>query len=101
MAHRAVNRESRLYVVWTGGAVVIRHVAQVAGATGQVVVVIHVALGALQVRVPIREQESRRGVIEHSRNPGGRVVTYLARSRKSRRHVVGICRAVVVGHVTR
>jgi len=46
------------------GAVVVRHVAQIAGAAGQVVVVVDVALRALQARVAIGQGEADRIVVK-------------------------------------
>ena len=47
----ASGGESRLRVIWIGGGVVVLHVACAARAAGQVVVAVHVALFAWQIRV--------------------------------------------------
>lgn len=100
MADRAIHRERSLHVVRISRAVVIRHMAQIAGAAGQVVVVVHVALRALQIRVAVRQGEAHRIVVERRLQPRNRVVTGLARSWESRRSVIRVVRAVVIRHVT-
>ena len=85
-------REARGHVVRIGGALEILQVAVHARriCAGQAVVVIDVALRALQRDMGAREGESRSGVIEVSSGPGSRVVALLASLREARTHVVRI-----------
>lgn len=87
-------------MVRIGGAVVIRHMAQIAGAAGQVVVVVDMALRALQVCMPVGQRETNRVVIETSRLPGRCVVAKLASSRKIRRNVIRARGLLIIRHVT-
>ena len=99
MADRAIDRERGLDVVRIGGRVVVRHVAQIAGATRKVVVAIYVALAALQVRVTIGQWESGCSVIEGGLQPRHGVVAGLAGRREVRLNVIRIVRAVVIRHM--
>jgi len=96
VARLAGCREVRSDVVRIGRAVVIRHVAQVARAAGQVVVVVDVALGALQVRMTSGQRKAHGIVIEARRLPRGCVVAELAGLRDVRRHVIGIGRLLII-----
>ena len=58
VTHGTIDREAGLHVVGIGRAVVVRHVAQIARAAGQAVVVVDVALRALQARVAVGKGES-------------------------------------------
>ena len=99
MADRTINGERGLHMVGIRCAVVVRHMTQIAGAAGQVVVVVDVTLGALQVRVPIGQRETDRVVIETRRLPSGRVVAELAGCREIRRNVVRIRGLLIVWHM--
>ena len=94
-----IRREVRLHMVRIRGAVVVRHVAQVAGAAGQVVVVVHMALCALQVCVTVGQREAHGIVIETRRLPGGGVVAGLASLREIQRDVARVVRLLVVREV--
>lgn len=76
------------------GLVVLRHVAVLAGAGAQVVVVIDVASGAGNVCVPIREWEARRTVIEDHTRPAGGVVALRAVCRCERRSGARVTRII-------
>lgn len=65
-------------MVGVGGGVVVSHVAVGAGAACQLVVVVHVALTALQICVSERKREANRAVIKVRRLPRAGRVTHLA-----------------------
>lgn len=90
MAHRAVGRELRLQVVGVAGAVVIRHVAGVAGPAGQVVVAVNVALRAGQACVAASQGKPNGIVIKIRGLPGARVMACLAGLRKVECQVVRV-----------
>jgi len=64
--------------------------------TRQVVVVVDVALHALDAGVRSRQGESRGRVIERRARPGGRAVALLAGLREARSDVVGIRRSLEI-----
>src|SRR6185437_5533884 len=78
VADGAVRGESRLRVVRVRGAVVVLHVALIARATGQVVVVVDVTLRTLQSRMSVCQRKSDRVVIEARRLPRAGAVAGLA-----------------------
>src|SRR6185437_17142952 len=82
VADGAVRGESRLRVVRVRGAVVVLHVALIARATRQVVVVVDVTLRTLQSRVSVGQRKSNRVVIEARGLPRARVMTGLASRRE-------------------
>ena len=66
---------------------------------GQVVVVVDVALHALDAGVRSRQGESRGRVIKRRARPGGRAVALLASLREARSDVIGIRRSLEVFQV--
>ena len=101
VAKRAVLREAGGFVRRVGGAVEVGLVAVPAGCGGQAVVVIHVALCALQAGVRAGQGESGSHVVERGAGPvedRGSVAlgTVLRESGRFMRRVVG---SVVVGLV--
>jgi len=78
-------REIRLHVIRIRGPLEILQVATDAGRVraGQVVVVVDVALHALDAGVRSRQGESRGRVIKRRACPGGRAVALLASLRES------------------
>ena len=99
MADRAIHRERSLHVARIGRTVVVRHVAQIACAAGQVVVVVDVTLRALQVGVAVGERESDRVVIEVGGLPRRRVVAKLASCGEIRRKVVWVGGLLIIRHM--
>lgn len=95
----ASGGEFGLRMVGIGRAVVILHVAGVAGVAGQVVVPIHVTLGALQAGMAASQRKSDRTVIEVRRLPRVRAVAGLTSLRKIQGDVVGVLRFLIVGQV--
>ena len=93
------GRESRRHVIRIIRRVVVRHVAQVAGAARQVVVVVHVALRALQVRVPVGQRETHRIVVEACGLPGRRVVAGLAGRGEIGGHMVRVAGLLIIRHM--
>ena len=96
MARLASLREVRRHVIRIVRAVVIRHVALITCAAGQVVVVVDVALRTLQVRVASGQWKSNRVVIEGRRLPRRCAVAHLAGLRKIRRHMIGTRRLLII-----
>lgn len=90
VANRTVSGELGLYVVWIRCGVVILHVASAACATGQLVVIVHMALGALEICMSVGEREPHGVVVEICRLPCARAVAQLASLREIERNVVGI-----------
>lgn len=86
-------------MVRAGRRVEIIQVAGSASRAGQVVVAIHMALGALQVCVRSRQRESGRIVIERSSRPGSGRMARIAGRGEARLHVVGVGGRLVVLHV--
>jgi hypothetical protein len=83
-----------------GGVVVILVTADASRIrTGQIEVVVDVALAALRSGVRASQRESRRGVIKSRRLPCCGRVARLASLRKALLHVVGIGRALESGQV--
>jgi hypothetical protein len=97
MAHGTVSRELCLCVIGIVGRVVILHVAIPARTAGQVVVVIHVTLAALQVCVSERQWETNGVVIKVGGLPGAGRVTHLTGLRKIERDVTGIVGLLEIG----
>jgi len=95
----AGSRESRLHVVWVGGAVVVGQVARDAGAAGELVIVVHVALRTLHGCVESGQRKAGSRVIESRIRPVGGAVAGLASCREAGRCVRRIVGAVVVGLV--
>ena len=91
-------REARSHVVRIGGALEIREVAADASGVrrGQVVVAVHMALGALQTGVRASQRESRRRVIEARIPPVSCVVALLASLRDVRGNVIRTRRALEI-----
>lgn len=96
MTDRTIRREFCLHMVRIGRAVIVGHVAVAAGAACQVVIIVDVALRALQVGMAIGEGESDGIVIEIRRLPGGRRVTQLASLREISGYVIGVSCFLVV-----
>src|ERR1019366_2535988 len=82
----------------SGRVVVVFLVARYAGGAGQVVVVVHVAVGALPRwnRVRSGQHEAGAVVIERGVEPGRSAVARIASLRKIRRDVIGTGRSLVV-----
>ena len=80
MAHGAILRESASLVRRVVGAVVIGLVAAPAGAAGQAVVVVHVALRALQRGMRTGQSEAGGSVIERGALSSSRVVWHPEQS---------------------
>jgi hypothetical protein len=101
MALLAGLREARRHVIRVGGALEIGQVAADARRIrgGQVVVVIDVAMGALQGRVRAGQREAGGRVIEGRARPGRRVMALLAGLREARRHVIRVGGALEIGQV--
>jgi len=83
-------RVVRRHVVGVRGSLEVLEVAADAGVHGDVVVVVDVALDALQRRVRAGQREPGGAVVELGIGPVGRVVARLAGLRVVRRHVVRI-----------
>ena len=77
MASVTGGGESRLGMIGIRSVVVVRHVARVASAGGQMVVAVDVALRARESGVLSSERKARAGVIELPTSPRVRVVTIL------------------------
>ena len=95
----ARGREARLHVVRVGRPVEVGLMALRAGAAGQAVVVVHVALSALQRCVRTRQGKTSRSVIKGRRRPVGRAMARLAGLGESSRRVWRIIRAIEIGQV--
>ncbi len=85
-------------MVGIGRGLVILHMARRAGAGGQAVVSVNVALRTLQRDVGAGQGKSGGGVIK-SRVPGSRGVTGLTRLREPCLHVVRVARALKIFQV--
>jgi len=98
MTQLALLREARRYVVRIRGALVIREVASHAQCAVQIVVAVHVTIGASARRhgVRSRQWEARAVVVKGRTQPSCRGVTGVAGLREVRRHVVGVGRALVI-----
>ena len=96
-------REVRGYVIRIGRSLVVLQVTRHAGRAGQVVVVVHVAVGALPRwrRMHARERKSSAVVVECGIQPRTRVVALTAALREIRAHVIRICRPLVVLQMAR
>src|ERR1035441_8032006 len=101
VAGGTILRETRGFVRWVGGVVVVGLVAGPAGAGGQAVVAIHVALGARQAGVRSGQGKAGGGVIEGGAGPveGGTAMTQSAILREPGRGVGRVVGAVIVGLV--
>jgi len=100
VAHRAVRRKTRRYVVRIRCFLVILHVAAHARSVGQLVVAVDVAVAALQLGVGARDRETYRSMIETRRLPCGRAVAVLACLRETERNVIRICGFAEIRRVT-
>ncbi len=102
VALRAVLREVGRLVRRIVGVVVVRLVAVPAGAAREAVVVVHVALVALQGQMRPRQGEARGGVVERGIRPSGRGASVAegAILREAGGHVRRIRCAVVIGLMT-
>ena len=96
-------REARLHVIWSGCLLEIRQMAADASRVRvrQVVIVVRMALTALQAGMRAGQREARRGVIEGGVIPGRRVMALLASRWETRLHVIGTGRILEVLHVAR
>jgi len=92
-------REACLRVVRIGRAVVVRRVALSACAAAQAVVIVYVALSALQRSVRTRKSETSSRVVEGRGGPIGRGMACLARLRESSRCVRRIISAIEIRQV--
>ena len=94
--------EAGLHVIWSGRALEILQVAADTRRirTGQVVIVIHMALGALHCGMGAGQREAGGGVIKRRARPGGRAVALLASLRESGRNVVRIRRSLEILEMT-
>jgi hypothetical protein len=101
MAQLARLREPGRHMVGIRGPREILCVAGCAGRAGEVVVAVHVTLGALQRSMRAGQRESRGCVIEGRPRPGNGRVARVAGGGKSGLHVVRVGRALVVLHVAR
>lgn len=90
VANQTVSGELGLYVVWIRCAVVILHVASAACAAGQLVVIVHMALGALEICMSVGEREPHRVVVEICGLPCAGAVAQLASLREVQRNVIRI-----------
>ena len=101
MALLAGLREIRLHVIRTRGALEVLQVAADASRirAGQIVVVVHVALRALQAGVCTCQREASRGVVKRRARPGSGVVALLASLREARSYVIGIGSVIEIGKV--
>ena len=91
-------RKARGNVTGIGCSLIVLKVTSDAGGAGQVVIVVHVAIGALAGwnRVRPSQRESGAVVIERRIQPGGRVVALITALRKVRRDVIGIRGSLVI-----
>ncbi len=98
----ARRRESRMRHR-RGGVVVIRLVATEARRAGEGVVIVDVAVGALprRNRVRPRQRKPRTAVIERCIQPRTRAVALIAAMREIRRHVIRVCRALIILQMAR
>jgi len=97
VAALAGRRQSQRYMVHRSlRVVVIRLMASHAGRTGQLIVVVDMALRALHGRVEARQRETRLRVIEGGPAPVHRAVATFAGRRQSQRYMVHRSLRVVV-----
>jgi len=98
VARIASLREVRRHVVGIGRSLIVLQVATDAGRTGQVVIVVDVAIGAgpRRHRVQTSQREPGAGVIKRGIQPGAGAVARIASLREIRRHVIGIGRPLIV-----
>jgi len=91
-------REVRRDVIRIRRALIVLEVAADAGRSGQVVIVVNVAISALarRNRVKSSQRESRGVVIERRVHPVRCVMTLVTGLREVRRHVVRVRRALIV-----
>lgn len=101
VAHIALLRESSGNVIRIGSALIVGHVATDTRRTGQVVVSVLVAIGALQLQVPAGQSEAALGMIERGRLPGGRAVANRAVCGEPSRGMIRIGRRFVILHMAR
>ena len=89
-------------VVWIGCALKIFEMTGNAGSAGQVVIVVRMAIAALagRHRVPASQCKIHHRVIELRRRPRERAVTLDAIRRKVSSDMIGIRRALEIGHMT-
>ncbi len=97
----ALLRESSRHVVRIGGAAVILLMAAIAGCRQAGVVVVHVALRALDAGMRARERKCRLGMIEGCRHPRRGRVADLAGLWDPRGRMVRIRRALVILQMAR
>lgn len=90
------------HVVWIGCALKIFEMTGNAGSAGQVVIVVRMAIAALarRHRVPASQCKIHHRVIELRRRPRERAVTLHAIRGKVGGDMVGIRRALEIGHMT-
>lgn len=96
VAHFAGLRETRGFMVGIGGVVVIGEVAGHAGRVCQVVIVVDVALRALQRGMRSGQGETGGTVIENRPRPGNCAVAAVAGLRITQLRVVGIGGALII-----
>ena len=103
VANLAGLRKSRLHVIRVSGALEVFQVTRNAGRTGQVVIVIDVAISALprRHRVCSGQREIHQRVVERRRLPGHRGVALLASLGKVGRDVVRIRSSLEILQVAR
>lgn len=99
MAHGAVRRKTRRYVVRIRGSLVILEVTAQARGVGQVVVAVGVAVATLQLGVRACDGETYSCVIETRGLPCGRVMAVLTCLWKPERDVIRICGFAEIRHV--
>lgn len=92
-------RHVGLHVIRVGCPFVILQVAGDASRAGEVVIVVHVTLRALQGQVRAGQREAGVVVIERRIRPGRGVVALLASLRKSLLRMVRVAGVVVIGQV--
>jgi len=96
-ARRRVHRIVRLLP----GCQVASRVAAICWRDRQIVVVVDVAGRTWHIRMAIRQQESRRAVIELCAQPTVKGVARIAGGRKLRAHMVRIGGLLIIGQMTR
>lgn len=96
MADRAIRWKRCLHMVGIGGSVVVLLVAVDTRSAGELIVVIDVALSALQSRVRAGQRKSDKVVIESRWNPGRSRMARLAGLGKIESYVIRICRLLKV-----
>lgn len=99
MTHLALLRHAAGHVIGIGCALVVLKVTGHARSAGDPVIVVRVALVALQAGVHAGQRKPQRRVIHRGRLPCAGVVTVLAGHRKSGGHVIRIACPPIVVHV--